>query len=95
MGIKYYHPDLHGYVENIARRRIHVLTNTGGVDKILFIYRFECDLEGCGFDTTAAGLGNIRKAADRHYYRHHSKYFDGLDDRLDGDGVGLSEAPPF
>ena len=30
MGIRYYHPDLHGYVENIARRRIHVLTNTGG-----------------------------------------------------------------
>jgi hypothetical protein len=65
MGLKYYHPELRGFLELVHRRKIHVLTQSGGHDKVILIYRYECQL--CGFTDTAAGLEKIRKLADRHY----------------------------
>ena len=70
-GLRYYHPEHEGWITLVSRRKIHVLTNTGGVDKIRMIYRYECDVDGCGYTTTAIGLTGIRKAADAHRYGLH------------------------
>lgn len=92
-GIRYYEPDVKGWITNIARRKIHITTNTGGADKIIFIYRFECDI--CDHTTTAAGLAQIRKAADIHKAAEHVDYWREHGRITPQDGSDHSESPPF
>ena len=97
-GLRYYHPELKGWVTCVARRKTHILTNTGGVDKIRLIYRYECDEDGCGYTTTAVGITAVRKAADAHRYGLHKPvpvfpWNPGAAGQQPGQGEGRTPVP--
>ena len=95
MGLRYYHPDLNGFITNVHRRKVHVRTTVGGVDKIIFIYLFECDFKECTYTETAAGLPAIHKAADRHYYAEHVKVkISWMPDKPAKADEGEADTPP-
>lgn len=68
--MKQYLEEWGGHIELIKGRKVHVKTRTGGYDKMVLTYLYEC--EACSFTAKRDGLVGLDRIALLHKKKEHT-----------------------
>ena len=69
MNVREHNPAWAGYITLTGRRSVHVKSLTGGYDKVILTWRYEC--ENCDYQVTKDGLSALDKVALKHVRTAH------------------------